>query len=83
MIDDMIKEVKEVLNLPYRSAAIILLSYYGWNKEKLVSTYLDTGGEKIRKEAGLLYLKLKKNQTKKVILVKFVWMKFLLLRLML
>lgn len=60
----MITEVREVLDIPSRSASIILLRHFHWNKEKLIESYMENP-EKVRKEAGISTLELEKKPSKK------------------
>mmetsp|Transcript_2590 Transcript_2590/g.2897 ORF Transcript_2590/g.2897 Transcript_2590/m.2897 type:complete len:512 (+) Transcript_2590:112-1647(+) len=49
---NIINEVMDFLNIPSKSAALILIRHFKWNKEKLVQAYMENP-EKVCKAAGV------------------------------
>lgn len=60
----LMKEVTDVLQLPNRAIANILLRAYNWNKEQLIAAWLEDSN-KVMKKVGLENLTLEKKPSKK------------------
>jgi len=62
--DRLITEVLDVLQIPSKAIATILLRAYGWNKEQLISSWLEDS-DRVMKKIGLQTLLLEKKPEKK------------------